>query len=106
MKDNLTTASSLSSIYFMDTNFEFAMISTAAFTLENGFSCSSQAEADLLKLVRKKAKFLYMMLDSSKIGKIKPYTFARVEDVNVLITDDSFPVSLKEEFKKKNIVVM
>ena len=90
----------------MDTNFEFAMISTAAFTLENGFSCSSQAEADLLKLVRKKAKFLYMMLDSSKIGKIKPYTFARVEDVNVLITDDSFPVSLKEEFKKKNIVVM
>ena len=106
MKDNLTTASSLSSIYFMDTNFELAIISTAAFTPENGFSCSSQAEADLLKLVRQKAKFLYMMLDSSKIGKIKPYTFARLEDVNVLITDEAFPDSLKNEFKKKNIVVM
>ena len=106
MKDNLTTASSLSSIYFMDTNFELAIISTAAFTIENGFSCSSQAEADLLKLVRQKAKFLYMMLDSSKIGKIKPYTFARLEDVNVLITDTSFPDSLKNEFKKKNIVVI
>ena len=106
MKDNLTTASSLSSIYFMDTNFELAIISTAAFTLENGFSCSSQAEADLLKLVRQKAKFLYMMLDSSKIGKIKPYTFARLEDVNVLITDAAFPDSLKNEFKKKNIVVI
>ena len=106
MKDNLTTASSLSSIYFMDTNFELAIISTAAFTPENGFSCSSQAEADLLKLVRQKAKFLYMMLDSSKIGKIKPYTFARIEDVNVLITDGAFPDSLKNEFKKKNIVVM
>lgn len=106
IKDNLTTASSLSSLYFKDTNFEIAVISTAAFTPENGFSCSSQAEADLLKLVREKAKFLYMMLDSSKIGKIKPYTFARLEDVNVLITDDSFPVSLKNEFKKQNIVVM
>ena len=47
-----------------------------------------------------------MMLDSSKIGKIKPYTFARIEDVNVLITDEAFPDSLKNEFKKKNIVVM
>ena len=105
IKDNLTTASPLASIYFTDTNFEIAIISTAAFTLENGFSCSTHAEAELLKVVRQKAKFLYMMLDSSKIGKIKPYTFARLEDVNVLITDSSFPESLKNEFKQKNIVV-
>ena len=47
-----------------------------------------------------------MMLDSSKIGKIKPYTFARPEDINVLITDDDFPDSLKNQFKEKNIVVI
>ena len=47
-----------------------------------------------------------MMLDSSKIGKIKPYTFARAEDINVLITDDDFPDALKEQFKEKNIVVI
>ena len=34
------------------------------------------------------------MLDSSKIGKIKPYTFARAEDINVLITDNEFPDKL------------
>lgn len=59
-----------------------------------------------MKLVRKKAKFLYMMLDSSKIGKIMPYTFARAEDINVLITDEGFPESLKEQFKAMDIVVM
>ena len=106
VKENLSTASSLASVYFMDTNFEIAVISASAFTPENGFSCGSQAEADLLKLVRKKAKFLYMMLDSSKIGKIKPYTFARMNDVNVLITDEEFPTLLKEQFKQENIVVM
>ena len=47
-----------------------------------------------------------MMLDSSKIGKIKPYTFARAEDINVLITDADFPEGLKNEFKEMNIVVM
>ena len=49
---------------------------------------------------------MYMMLDSSKIGKIKPYTFARMNDVNVLITDEEFPTLLKEQFKQENIVVM
>ena len=94
IKENLSTASPLSSLYFTDTNFEL------------GFSCGSQVEADLLRLVRKKAKFLYMMLDSSKIGKIMPYTFVRPTDINVLITDDSFPESLKEQFKAMDIVVM
>jgi DeoR/GlpR family transcriptional regulator of sugar metabolism len=47
-----------------------------------------------------------MMLDSSKIGKIKPYTFAHAEDINVLITDQDFPDSLKDKFKEINIVVI
>ena len=91
LKDNLSTASP---------------VSAAAFTPENGFSCASQIEADLLKVTRKQAKAMYMMLDSSKIGKIMPYTFARLEDIDVLITDDNFPADLKEQFTSRNIVVM
>ena len=106
LRDNLSTVSSLAPIYFTDTNFEFAIMSAMAFTPESGFSCNSQAEADLLKLIRKKAKFLYMMLDSSKIGKIMPYTFARPKDVNVLITDEDFPTALKDIFKEMNVVVI
>ena len=106
IKENLATASSFSSLYFTDTNFELAIISASAFTIENGFSCSSQVESELLRVICKKAKFLYMMLDSSKIGKIKPYTFARAEDINVLITDNDFPDALKEKFKAMDIVVI
>ena len=47
-----------------------------------------------------------MMLDSSKIGKIKPYTFARVEDINALITDENFPENLREKFREMNLVVL
>ncbi|MBQ3019303.1 MAG: DeoR/GlpR transcriptional regulator [Clostridia bacterium] len=106
IKENLSTASSFSSLYFTDTNFELAIISAAAFTPESGFSCSSQIEAELLRVICKKAKFLYMMLDSSKIGRIKPHTFAQVSDINVLITDNEFPDALKDEFKKMDIVVL
>ena len=106
IKENLSTASSFSSLYFTDTNFELAIISSSAFTPENGFSCNSQVEAELLRVICKKAKFLYMMLDSSKIGKIKPYTFARPSDINVLITDNDFPEDLKDMFKSLDIVVI
>ena len=106
IKENLSTTSSLASMYFTDTNFEVAVLSAAAFTPENGFSCSSQMEADLCRLICKKAKSVYMMLDSSKIGKIKPYTFARLEDINVLITDSLFPEELKNELKEKDVVLL
>ena len=106
LKDNLSTASPVAKDYFENTNFELAIISASAFTPENGFSCGSMVEADLLKMTRKKAKTVYMMLDSSKIGKIMPHTFAHLEDINVLITDDEFPADLKEQFPQRDIVVM
>ena len=106
MKENLSTASPVAKSYFENTNFELAIISASAFTPENGFSCGSMVEADLLKMARRKAKSMYMMLDSSKIGKVMPYTFAHLEDINVIITDDEFPSDLKEQFAQHNIVVM
>lgn len=106
MRDNLSTASPAAKEYFDLTNFEIAMVSATAFTPEQGFSCNSQIESDLLKRVFKKARHVYMMLDSSKIGKINPYTFAKIEDIDVLITDDHFPREYKELFEQKNIVVM
>ena len=106
LKDNLSTASPVAKAYFENTNFELAVMSASAFTPENGFSCGSQIEADFLADTRKKAKAVYMMLDSSKSGKIMPYTFAHVEDIDVLITDDSFPEELKQDFVRRNIVVI
>jgi DeoR/GlpR family transcriptional regulator of sugar metabolism len=106
MKDNLSTSSPAAKEYFALTNFEVAIVSATAFTPEHGFSCNSQIESDLLKQVFKKARHVYMMLDSSKIGKINPYTFAHIEDINVLITDNHFPKDLKELFEQQNIVVM
>jgi len=105
-KDNLSTITSVAPVYFEQVNFELAIISASAFTPENGFSCDSMMEAEQLKMLRSKAKFTYMMLDSSKIGKVMPYTFASVDDISVLITDENFPESLKSLFKSKNIVVM
>ncbi len=106
LKDNLSTVSAASKLQFENTNFEIAIMSSSAFTPENGFSCGSQLEADFLQEIQKKAKAVYIMLDSSKIGKIMPHTFARMDEIDVLITDVNFPDDLKKLFEEKNIVVM
>lgn len=106
MKDNLSTSSPSAKDYFDLTNFKIAIVSATAFTPEHGFSCNNQIESELLKNVFKKAKQVYMMLDSSKIGKINPYTFAKMEDIDVLVTDDHFPKEYKQFFEDHNIVVM
>ncbi len=106
LKDNLSTASTNSKAVFENSNFELAILSASAFTVENGFSCGSQFEAELLEVILKKAKHIYMMLDSSKIGKIMPFTFAHLEDIDVLITDEAFPSELKKIIEEKNKVVM
>lgn len=106
MRDNLSTASPAAREYFDRTNFEIAIVSATAFTPEQGFSCNSQIESELLKNVFRKARHVYMMLDSSKIGKINPFTFAHLEDIDVLITDDHFPKEYKQLFEEQDIVVM
>ena len=106
MKDNLSTSSPVAKEYFAATNFELAIVSATAFTPENGFSCNSQIESDLLKQIFHKARHVYMMLDSSKIGKINPFTFAHIEDIDVLISDDKLPKEYKALFESNDIVVM
>ena len=106
IKENLSTASPYTKVFLENTNFELAIISASAFSFEQCFSCISQVESDLLKFILARAKMVYMMLDTSKIGKIMPYTFASPENIDVLITDDNFPPSVKERFEEKNIVVI
>ncbi len=106
IKENLSTASPYSKVFLENSNFELAIISASAFSFEQGFSCVSQVESELLKFILARAKMVYMMLDTSKIGKIMPYTFATAENIDVLITDDNFPADVKEKFEASNIVVI
>ena len=106
IKENLSTASPYTKVFLGNTNFELAIISASAFSFGQGFSCVSQVESDLLKFILARAKMVYMMLDTSKIGKIMPYTFATPENIDVLITDDNFPEDVKAAFEEKNIVVI
>ena len=47
-----------------------------------------------------------MLMDSSKVGTVLPFTFAKADDVDVFISDSDLPESVKEFFNQLNIEVI
>ena len=44
-------------------------------------------------------------MDHTKFGKVLPYTFAELEDIDGIITDIDLDDELKEKFKNMNIKI-
>lgn len=70
-------------------NIDIAFMAASAFSMAEGFTSGSPYECELKSAVVKKAKRVIMLMDTDKIEKNMPYTFARLEDINVLICESS-----------------
>ena len=55
-----------------------------------------QSEAEVKRAVIEKADLVIMLLDSSKVNKKTPYTFATLLDVDYMVVDKEFPEDLKQ----------
>lgn len=77
-------------------NIQIAVMTATGFVKETGaFTCGNQAQAEVKRSVIKKADKVIMLLDSSKVDKKTPYTFATLSDVDCIVVDKSFPKDLK-----------
>ncbi len=42
-------------------------------------------------------------MDSTKLNKDMPFTFAKLKDVDILISDKELPPNILKEFKNSNV---
>lgn len=100
-KNNFITVGK-SCLDFIDSvNIETAVMTATGFIKEQGqFTCGNQSEADVKRKVIEKADKVIMLLDSSKVNKKTPYTFAGLKDVNCMVVDGNFPKELKNSIKE------
>ena len=73
--------------YVKTLNIQLAVLGASAFSLRDGFSCGYFAEAELKKLIVKKAQKTVVLMDHSKFGQCLPYTFARLASIDAVVTD-------------------
>ena len=84
-----------------DINIDIAVMSTTGFSLHSGFTNGNPQESSLKKHVIEKAAFCIMLIDHGKISRQHPFTFATIDDTDVIIGDAQMPEEFKEAVRKK-----
>ena len=87
-------------------NIATAFVGVSGYTQEGGFTCGKEEEMLVTRLVLRKAGRRVLLMDSSKCGRILPYTFGNVEDVDYIISDGGLQeeLLLREEKAGKKIL--
>jgi len=87
-------------------NIDTAFIGTGGYTQENGFTGGKESEARAKSLVIRKARTVVALMDSSKLGRILPFTFAKLSDFNYVVNDGRLPEDFLAEAARLNVTVI
>ncbi|MBR2152401.1 MAG: DeoR/GlpR transcriptional regulator [Clostridia bacterium] len=86
-RTTLSVSGDQSLSFINSVNVDFAFMVATAFSVENGFTCGNYSEGELKRQIINKAKKTIVLIDSSKFGKSMPFTFADLENIDIIVTD-------------------
>jgi len=98
--------SGVNALSFLDhINIDIAFMASSGFTFSNGFTCGNYDECLIKKRVIEKAAKIVLLMDSSKIGRSMPFTFANMSDIDILVTDNKLGLDDLKRLGKSGITV-
>ena len=87
-------------------NADVAFIGASGFDARHGFSCQNSIESQVKSRMISRARHVYVVADSSKWGIAAFSTFARVNEVEALVTDDALPIAARKELEAAGAYVL
>jgi DeoR/GlpR family transcriptional regulator of sugar metabolism len=87
-------------------NIDIAFMGASGFSEAGGFTAGEHGECALKRLVLGKAGRVILLMDSSKVGKNMPYTFAQPHNIHILVTDDGLPPSMEALLTAQGVQVI
>ncbi|SFM44923.1 transcriptional regulator, DeoR family [Paenibacillus sp. 1_12] len=89
-----------------DYNVDIAFIGCTGIDLQRGLSILNREETELKKQMILSSKKTVLLADHTKFERTALISFARVEDVNVLITDNKTPKTLLQKIQEMGIQII
>jgi DeoR/GlpR family transcriptional regulator of sugar metabolism len=86
-------------------NIDVAVMATSGFSLSGGFTSGYLPEAQLKRKIIAKSALTIMLMDTSKIGRSHPFTFAALEEMDVLILDSQPPRELCDALAQSRVLL-
>lgn len=87
-------------------NIDTAFIGVSGYSAETGFSCGTEADMLIKRMVIKKARTSVVLCGAEKFKRVMPYTFASISEVDYIITDEPMPKSFVQEVKKAGVILL
>ncbi len=87
-------------------NIDTAFMASSGFSIDSGFTVSNIYECELKKKIVKRAKKVILLMDTSKVNKNLPFTYATLEDIDVWVTETALPQDIINEAKKSGVTLL
>jgi len=84
-------------------NIDLAFIGVSGCSVEAGFTCGTESDMLVKHRVIQKARTSVIMCDRAKLSRLMPYTFARLEDVDYLISDGPMPAPFAQAAQQAGV---
>ena len=72
-------------------NVDMAFLGVSGCSVEAGFTCGTEGDMLVKHKLIQKARTSVIMCDRAKLSRLMPYTFARLEDADYIISDAPLP---------------
>lgn len=105
-RDNLYLSGQNTLDMISEINIDTAFVGSSGYSAKSGFTGGKESEARVKSLVVKKARIVVALMDSSKIGKTLPFTFANLSDFDYVIDDNRLPEHFLNDASNLNITVL
>ena len=87
-------------------NIDMAFIGVSGCSVDAGFTCGTEGDMLVKRLVINKARTSVVMCGNEKFSSLMPYTFAKLPDVNYMITDDYVPEAFAKAAKDAGVTLL
>ena len=87
-------------------NFDLALIGTTSYAEKSGFSCGMEEEAQLKRAVIAQAERSYVLMDAGKVGLKSTFSFASLDDVDGIVSDDALPGEVVTACRARGVQVL
>ena len=89
-----------------DINIDLAFIGVSGCSVEAGLTCGTEGDMLVKRMVIQKARTRVAMCGHEKFSCLMPYTFAKLSDVDYMITDEAVPEAIYQAAQQLNVKIL
>jgi len=87
-------------------NIDLAFIGVSGCSCDIGFTCGTEADMLIKKLVIQKARTSVVFCEAEKFKRLMPFTFAEIADVDYIVSDEPLPENFVHQCEETGVKIL